>query len=201
MNRFAFCLITFLIFGCSGREINSPKSNSGDEMSTYADKINNAFAFKDTENIESAIEYLDKIIEKEGDSQILSIYYDKAQLLYLQGKYNDALMTINLTNIKIYDVQKAALYISIGDIKKAEILLAELITYYFGILKNNKNINEILNIVMLLKMIYILSDKDINRLTNQLIQENILSKEKIDTLINNEDTLDKQTIIDSMWPR
>jgi tetratricopeptide (TPR) repeat protein len=200
MNKLFFYLVIFVIFGCSKRDTNPPESTSEDEIVNYASYINKAFAFRNTEDIESAIEYINRIIAKEGESKILSIYYDKAQLLYLQGKYDDALMTINLTNRKIYDIQKAALYISLGDIQKAEIILNNLIIYYSEILKDIKDIKEIMNIAQILKTIYILSSKNINELAKQLILENVLSKEQIDFLINY-NTLDKQDIIDSMWPR
>jgi tetratricopeptide (TPR) repeat protein len=164
------------MLGCSNKDINSPKLLSDEEVRRYSDKYLTASAFKDTESMESAIEYMDELIARGGESLMLSIYYDKAKLLYLQGKYDDAVMTINLSNIKLYEVHKAALYISIGETQKAEILLAELITFYVDLIKDNKDDSNIINVALLLKTIYVLSDKDIDELINQLTQENLLFK-------------------------
>jgi hypothetical protein len=200
MNKIIFCVAIFFISGCSNNDSSPSRVISEDEITKYIESIHKAFVSRDTKDIESSIKYIDNIIKKEGESKILSIYYDKARLLYLQEKYNDALETISLTSRNVYDIQKEALYIVTGDIQKGETLLNNLSTYYFEYLREQDKDNvEKDNIVFALKIIYMLSNKDVNELADQLIQENILTEEKFDSLRRN--IFSKQDIIDSMWPR
>ena len=62
-----------------------------DQQSEYIQRISKALFSNDVVFISSTIDYIDAIIRLDGHTAILSIYYDKARLLYRLKRFDEAL--------------------------------------------------------------------------------------------------------------
>jgi tetratricopeptide (TPR) repeat protein len=144
---------------------------------------------------------MDSIIDKEGNKNIKSIYYNKAQLLYRLKEYDAALDTLYKANDEFYDTSKAALLILLGREAEARIVLNEqikkneVILYQFTGDKDRRDM-LILGTVSL----YILSDMHITPFLSQLVKDNIITQKHLDDVLINQVEA-KETILSNMWPK
>ena len=146
------------------------------------------------------IAYMDGIIESEGNRNIKSIYYNKAQLLYRLKKYDDAMMTLYQTDNDDYDVYKAALLILLRCDTEAQKLLDKQI-------EKNKNILyefsedqiQVNSIIMGTVILYVLSDMSVDSFFSELIDSNIITQKYLDEVLKTQ-IVQKNDILRSMWP-
>jgi tetratricopeptide (TPR) repeat protein len=187
--------LLFILISCEKRKESFFKKI---QTPDYIEIIHEAETFHSEETVKVAIEYLDNILNT-GESSFYSIYYDKARLLYLSGRSEEALETINLTKNKIYEIHKAALYICLDREDDAIKLLTELYNYYMNILAANKDSKQRDNLFSILITINILLDRNNDDLIRDVFKENIFFEEM--NKFQNFSQLTKADIIKSMWPK
>ncbi len=114
-----------MILSCSKRPANSQLDKSDKE---YFEKFYAALSSKDTTYIESTIHYIDEKLS-EGKSNIASIHYNKAQLLYRLRRYDEALQAIEEDNQNLGEFHAATLLLRLRRkteaIKKFERILRD----------------------------------------------------------------------------
>jgi tetratricopeptide (TPR) repeat protein len=200
MYKIKFIFICFLsvlcCLGCYKEKKNKIIHDYSDFQSHYLRGISTT----DMEVVADEIKYMDSIIKSEGNKNVKSIYYNKAQLYYRLKKYDDAIAVLYETNDERYDIAKTALLILLGCDAEAQALLDnqieknKTILYHLSIDQNQTDV-LILGTISL----YILSDMSIDSFLDDLIDRNIVTREYLDNMLMHNE-LDKDVILNSMWP-
>ena len=107
----------------------------------YRKRFFAALSSTDVNTISSTVEYINNIIVVEKDSYILSIFYDKARLLYKLKRYDEALDSLNQSKNTLYnDFIRASFLVRIERDGEALIALNKIYTNYKKeIFRNYKN--------------------------------------------------------------
>ena len=216
MNANVFRKLVFLIVflslftGCKKVTVEDTKESLFKEYSEHYLLANSPFA--DTDQILSAIEYMEDIIEKEGNKNVTSIYYDKARLLFRLKQYDDALYELFLTEDDFYDIYKATLLIRLGRENEAELFLKKAIERNKNeliaatALKEQKNVSRNINLIVQGTIaLYILNDRSIESVLSEFINDNILTQQEAEVLLQEElfkfDPQEmKMILLSNMWP-
>jgi tetratricopeptide (TPR) repeat protein len=173
--------------------------------------------FADEDIIISTIIYMDEIIAKEGNKNIISIYYDKARLLFKLKRYNEALDELFKTdNDELYDVYRVTLFIRLGRNSEAVSYLQRLIDRNKrGLIKliaqpdKEKNHEEINFYIQGLIISYIFADKTYESILFELTSENLITYNEAEILLqeilsldNNQGNIQKtkELLLINMWP-
>jgi hypothetical protein len=83
-----FFIVLLNLLGCNNKSVPIKESQTMD----YFERILPAFSPLAEEDVMlSTLAYIDDIITKEGNKDIKSIYYNKAQLLYKMKRHDEAL--------------------------------------------------------------------------------------------------------------
>ena len=188
-----------------------------DFYNEYEKRYGEAYSlFADEDIILSTIAYMDRIIAKEGNKNIIGIYYDKARLLFKLKRYNEALEELFKTDDEFYDVYKATLFIRFGSYSEAVPYLQRAIERNKrGLLEliaqpdNEKNFDEINIYIQGLIGLYICADIKYESILNELISGKIVTYNEAEILFqellfpdNAQDDMQeiKEIILVSMWP-
>jgi tetratricopeptide (TPR) repeat protein len=204
MNKLKWIFIFFvflLLIGCSKKHNNTIKEQPSTFLDEYLLRIHTALITTDEETVLSTIKYIDDIILSKN-TEIASIYYNKAQLLYKIKRYNDALDALYQTDAENYNFYKATLFIRLGYTNDAESILNDLIDGNKKLLYQPSIIREgqkTYNTIQVLIMLYVLSDRTVESLLTELENEELISQEESDRILSNNITT-KEIILNSMWP-
>jgi len=190
-----FCLALLLLFNSCTEDHPSNDNGWDEEWETYISIAGQAIYSSDMSEIEKAVEYLDGIIEKDGEKYINSIYYDKAQLLFRLGKNTEALGTLNKSEFN-YDLQKAGLLILMGNNEDAQILLDGFLSAYIRGVNSTKKIEE--SHVGILVVVSFLSGRSFDEVLQGNRNRKLNAKMLRDYTIKFEIT--KEAILRSWWP-
>ena len=206
-----FCFVFVVFVGCN--ETKQEKEKFFKEYTEHYTEANSPFANEDI--IVSTIAYIDGIIAKEGNKNIVNIYYDKAGLLYKLKRYNEALDVLFQTDDEFYDVYKATLFICLGRNSEAASYLQNLIDrnkrglIELAKLPDRKNIIGEKNIyIQGLITLYILADRSYESILYELTSETITTQQEAEILLQEmflDDIQDdiqkaKRILLISMWP-
>ena len=210
-NLIIVFLLIMLLTGC-----NRTAYENKDLFTEYTERILEAFLpFADETILLSTIEYIDEIIANESNKNITSIYYDKARLLYMLKRYDDALNELFNINDNTYDIYIATLLICLERNNEA--------TYYLlKLIENNKiEITEMIiqegneyisrnvkNAIQGLLLLYILIGESYESIINLFANESNIQQQEIEILFEelfiNFGTQNisyiKEIVLRSMWP-
>jgi len=173
--------------------------------------------FADENVIISTIAYMDEIIAKEGNENIISIYYDNARLLFKLKRYNEALDVLFKTNDdEFYDIYRATLLIRLGRSSEAVQYLQRLIDNskkgLIELIKKPekiKNHGEIDIYIQGLMALYIFADRTYESILYELTSENIITYNEAEILLQeilspdhtqNDIQKTKEILLFNMWP-
>jgi len=195
-------LCLFLFISCYAKK--SPEmGNQNDEWIDYFARINHAEITNDEQEINLTIKYIDSIIEKSGEKDIFSIYYDKARLLFRLKKYNEVFDTLERSENN-YDLQKAALLIIMGNSTEAKLFLNNFHTVFKKFLLARSVTEEDINILF---FISILSDTSFDDICSEYINSGYIREEDLNLYKNSLNTskddlllATKDDLLHSMWP-
>jgi tetratricopeptide (TPR) repeat protein len=188
--------VLITLIGCN--KSTTFTNSSSDE---YLYRFSQALISNDENFILSTIIYMDNLIESGDENKVRSIYYNKAQLLYKIKQYNKALETLYQTDDSAYDVQKASLLILLGYQNQAMQLLKKATATNKKILIETSLPEHQKTLVLQgLVALYILADKHIEPLFEKLVVDKIITSEEAYTILQY-NTITKEALLNSMWPR
>jgi tetratricopeptide (TPR) repeat protein len=210
---FKTSFLYFVIAVLTGCSATKKESVYNEYIKRYGEA---ASPFADKDTIVSTIAYMDGIIAKEGNKNVISIYYDKASFLFKLKRYNEVLEELFKTDDEFYDVYRATLFIRLGRNSEAAPYLQRLIERNReGLLKliaqpdNKKDLEEINVYIQGLMALYIFTDKTYESILYELTSENIMTYNEAEKLlqellfVNNTqgDTQKlKEILLINMWP-
>jgi tetratricopeptide (TPR) repeat protein len=188
--------VLLLVFSCA-KELSVIPAPKSAQAKDFAEHLLKAF---DESSIISTISYIDTIIEKEGNKNIKSIYYNKAQLLYKIKRFDEALEALNSTDDESYDAYKATLLIRLGRDNEATLFWDNCIE------RNIKAIHgstlpltqKDINIIQATIALYVLADKPFDSFLSELTANQIITQQEAEAFIQN-NTVTKELLLHSMW--
>jgi tetratricopeptide (TPR) repeat protein len=191
-----FFIISLNFLGCNNKSVPIKESQAMD----YFERILPALSPLAEEDVMlSTLAYIDDIITKEGNKNIKSIYYNKAQLLYKMKRYNEALNVMYQIDDKAYDAHLAALLICLGWENEAISLLQNVINVNKTVLNELSISKEERNrIIMGTILLYILADRSPESLCEELVNSKITTQQEADNLLK-DNKITKEIILQSMW--
>jgi len=205
-----YSLFFIVLVGC-----NKPIQEKKSQLEEYIERCLPAYnPAADEELILSTIAYMDNIIIKEGNKNIKTIYYNKAILLYMIKRYNEALDALFQTDDEEYDVHKSTLLIRLGRSNEAIPIFQKALDRYkinIGELVRYEGKNDVSdrtkNAIEGLMMYYILIDKPYESILHEFTSENILTKNEAEILFHKilaqgggDIMVVKEMILNGLWP-
>jgi hypothetical protein len=205
------CFVLAVFSGC-----NDKKQEQEALIKEYLERFIEASSFlADEDTIVSFIAYLDGIIAKEGNKNIIGLYYDKARFLYMLKRYNEAYDALFQTEDEFYDIYKATLLCRLGRDSEAAPYLQKLINInneglmeYEALPANEKNPGEKNFYIQGLMSFYILADRSYESILYELTSRNIIARQEAEVLLDELLLPDipqgdiqkaKESILISMW--
>ena len=204
-----FLCILIMFVGCNKTATEKQKEAFFKEYLDRYVQANSPFADEDL--ILSTITFMDGIIEKEGNKNITSIYYDKATLLFKLKQYDEALKELFITEDDFYDVYKAALLIRLGRDSDAAFFLKNVIDKNKKelieaiALKERYNVSREMALIQGTLALYIMAGRSIESILDEFMDENILTQEEAESLLQedlfkNDIQEIKKILLSNMWP-
>jgi tetratricopeptide (TPR) repeat protein len=169
---------------------------STEKQNEYIQRISEALNSNDVSVISSAIDYIDNIIDHDT---IISIYYDKARLLYKLKRFDEAVKNLSNKKTMFNKYIEAALLMRLKRKDEAVAMLTELKKEYLNelsVYKNNdpkrdSSIQAILGLIVLM-------DQNYEFEVNELVKKDMLTEQEGNNLKKNK--LAKEFILQSLWP-
>jgi tetratricopeptide (TPR) repeat protein len=190
-------LFLAILTGCNNDKQMTAKET---QAKAYMERISQAFSPSAEDGvILSTISYLDNIIAQEGNKNIKSIFYNKAQLLYKLKRYDEALEVMYQMNDESYVAHIAALLVCLGRDNEAVFLLQNAIDANKKALTNASLTRERKNLIIQGSMLlYELANKPLETLFTELIIDKIITRQEADVLLESNKAT-KEIILQSMW--
>jgi tetratricopeptide (TPR) repeat protein len=202
LRRLIIFFMFVFLFGCNTKSSKVPTTIQPSEFQNeYFLRFVTAFSSTNENEILSMLDYIDCIIVS-GNTEILSIYYDKARFLYKIKRYDEAVETMKQPEEGFNKFYLASLFIRLGREKEGLDLLNEIIanneTTLEQISKNEQQ-SKLGYFYGLLEM-YFLADKPIEPLITEFVDKNIITQERANELLEMYASTTKEIKLDFMWP-
>ncbi|MBF9018285.1 MULTISPECIES: M48 family metallopeptidase [unclassified Oceanispirochaeta] len=195
--------IIIILILCSLLSATWAETQQEDVLSEYSRVFGlEASRSNDFDEIMNGIRYIDNLLTKNEAKVITSIYYNRAQLYYKLGEYDEAINSLQVQN-PINNYYKATLYIKLGKFSEAESLFNPILFSYEVILGKDdlspdQRIHYLNNAILIHR--FLKKSISIEKLSEFSSKYKLSDKERQQLLSSLEYNMDIDECLRGMWP-